>query len=82
MNNNNYYNTTITYIKHDCFENNIYKDSPLEIKIENFSKIFKSDTNQVISIRRIWKFALLNILKALEKWIDVNQRRSNRKRDY
>jgi ABC-type lipoprotein export system ATPase subunit len=48
MNNHN----TTTYIKHDCFKNNIYKDS-VELKIENFSKLFKSDSNQVISIRRI-----------------------------
>ena len=46
-------NANTTYIEYDCFENNIYKDSSNELKIENFSRLFKSDTNQILSIRRL-----------------------------
>jgi hypothetical protein len=79
--------------------NTIYKYSSFFFKIENFSRISKLDTNQVMCKRYInfkvnkdafvskgqsgsGKFALLDIIKALEKWICLYQRWSNRKRDY
>ncbi len=72
MNNNN---IITTFINHHCFENIINNGYSPALKIENHSKVFESDTNRIISLRKI----NFTVNKDVFVFVSIKGPHSNRK---